>query len=94
MANKMLVDYGKLDFRNIAYASLEMIKQTVIGGAGIALVPKCSVEQELQTNQLQVFDFGQPIFINHGIIESKSAHRKESSEIFKRFIIKYFSTTT
>ncbi|MDO7908020.1 LysR family transcriptional regulator [Paenibacillus sp. JX-17] len=94
VANEMLVDYGKIDYRNIAYASLEMIKQTVISGAGIALVPRCSVEHELQTEQLHIFDLGKPVLIHHGIIGRQSAQPKESTEMFKQFLLRSFNTIT
>ncbi|MDQ1233522.1 DNA-binding transcriptional LysR family regulator [Paenibacillus sp. SORGH_AS306] len=90
IANKVLVDHGKLDYQNIEYASLEMIKQTVLSGIGIALVPKCSVESELQANTLKIVSLGEPIMISHGIIELKSKPHNEITELFKQRIIDHF----
>ncbi|MNJ58803.1 LysR substrate binding domain protein [compost metagenome] len=84
------VHYGKLDYRNIEYASLDMIKQTVISGTGIALVPKCSVEEELATNQLKILNLGEQIYIRHGMIEVNTTHTKETSNIFRTFILEIF----
>lgn len=91
VANKVLVDQGKFDYKNIEYASLEMIKQTVLNGTGIALVPKCSVENELSSNTLKILKLGDPIIISHNIIELKSNNMNEISSLFKQFIIEHFN---
>ncbi|AWB43895.1 hypothetical protein DCC85_06445 [Paenibacillus sp. CAA11] len=93
MANQILIDHEKFDYKNIEYASLEMIKQTVLSGTGIALVPKCSVMNELSLNKLKILNLGEPITIKHGIIELKSKQNNPISELFKHFILDCFNPT-
>ncbi|WP_411347255.1 LysR family transcriptional regulator [Paenibacillus sp. WLX2291] len=90
LTDQILKDCGKRDYRNITYASLEMIKQTVMGGAGIALMPKRSVESELQSAQLQRLDLGEPVWIQHGMVEHRSARRNTHAAVFKQFMMQFF----
>lgn len=90
LTDRILKEYGKQDYRNITYASLEMIKQTVMGGAGIALMPKRSVEHELQSGQLQTLDLGEPVVIHHGIVEHRSARGNTHAAVFKQFMMEFF----
>ncbi len=90
LTDKLLTDLGKTNYRNITYTSLEMIKQTVIGGAGIALMPELAIQNELQAGRLQTIPLAEPITIQHGIIEHQSVRHKANTALFKQFIMNYF----
>jgi len=92
IANNVLLDQGKFNYTNIEYASLEMIKQTVLNGAGIALVPRCAVEHELSPNTLKILTLGDPIMVTHGIVELKIKKMNDISMLFKQFIIEHFNS--
>ncbi len=90
LTDQRLAELGKTNYRNITYASLEMIKQTVLGGAGIALMPQLAVANELYSGKLQTVDLGEPILIQHGLIEHQSTRRNPNTALFKQFIVDYF----
>ncbi|MCL9662605.1 LysR family transcriptional regulator [Paenibacillus hunanensis] len=90
LTDKRLAELGKTHYRNITYTSLEMIKQTVLGGAGIALMPESAIKQELDAGRLQTIELGEPIWIEHGVIEHASAKRNANTALFKQYIVDYF----
>ncbi|NOU97053.1 LysR family transcriptional regulator [Paenibacillus sp. LMG 31456] len=86
----MMQEWGTQPYKSLEYASLEMIKQTVMSGQGIALVPKIAVEAELQSGRLVRVQMKNPIFVTHGIIAWKDKEETAATKALKQTILNRF----
>jgi DNA-binding transcriptional LysR family regulator len=82
--------WGLDQYESLEYASLEMIKQTVIQGIGIALVPKIAVEQELLLGKLVYLQLKERIHVTHGVIALKGMHLNAAVKALKETIQNLF----
>ncbi|MCR8634545.1 LysR family transcriptional regulator [Paenibacillus radicis (ex Xue et al. 2023)] len=86
----MMQEWDVHPYKSLEYASLEMIKQTVMSGQGIALVPKIAVQSELQSGRLDRVTMKNNIFVTHGIISWKDKVETAAAKALKQTIIDRF----
>jgi DNA-binding transcriptional LysR family regulator len=90
MAYEVLEELGIQKYSSLEYASLEMIKQTVMNGMGIALVPRINVESELQANKLTLLPIQKKVAVTHGMIELKGRESTAAIRAVKQSFIQHF----
>jgi DNA-binding transcriptional LysR family regulator len=83
-------EWGLNRYESLEYASLEMIKQTVMQGFGVALVPRIAIEQELQSGKLLLLNFKEKILITHGIITCKEEEPITAVKALKQTLTERF----
>jgi DNA-binding transcriptional LysR family regulator len=82
--------WGGQAYKSLEYASMEMMKQTVMLGLGIALVPKQAVQWELQAGRLAVLQLKERLFVTHGLIAWKGMKPTAAAKALKQTIIAAF----
>jgi DNA-binding transcriptional LysR family regulator len=83
-ADVTLTDY-------LTFSSVELMKQTVACGMGIAFVPASNIVQELAAGTLVSLPYSQDITLTHGIIAPKSIEPNAASQAFILKLRAYFS---
>jgi DNA-binding transcriptional LysR family regulator len=87
MAHKVLQEWGIKRYQSLEYASLEMIKQTVINGMGIALVPKIAVTHEVQIGKLALLHVNKKVMVSHGMIALRGKEQTASVNALRQTIL-------
>jgi DNA-binding transcriptional LysR family regulator len=90
MAHELLQELGIQRYSSLEYASLEMIKQTVMNGLGIALVPRINVELEVQAGKLTLLPLQKKVTVTHGLIELKGREPTAAIRALKQSIVERF----
>jgi DNA-binding transcriptional LysR family regulator len=87
----LMREWGIPQYKSLEYASLEMMKQTVMNGLGVALVPKVAVEQELQAGRLDLLKLKDKVFVTHGLITWKDKEHTSAVKALKQTVLDKFS---
>ncbi|MBD0383699.1 LysR family transcriptional regulator [Paenibacillus sedimenti] len=90
MAGQQLAEKGISAFASLEFDSSEMIKQTVICGMGLALLPLTAVEKELREGKLAQLASEQPVPLEHGLIHMKGKDLSAPVRACKERIISFF----
>jgi LysR family transcriptional regulator, cell division regulator len=90
IAGQQLEEKGISAFSSLEFDSSEMIKQTVIWGMGLALMPHSTVASEIREGKLARHTSEKPIPIEHGIIQVKGKERSAPVQACKERIISFF----
>ncbi|MFD0698215.1 LysR family transcriptional regulator [Paenibacillus sp. GCM10027628] len=90
MAGQQLTGKGISAFTSLEFDSSEMIKQTVICGMGLALLPLTAVEKELRAGKLAQLASEKPIPVEHGLIHVKGKELSAPVRACKERIISFF----
>ncbi len=76
---------------HLTFSSVELIKQTVACGMGIAFVPASNIVQELAAGTLVSLPYSYDITLTHGIITPKSIEHNDASQAFISHLRAHFS---
>jgi len=90
-ANKALEEVGVEASSAIQYPSIEMIKQAVKCGIGIALIPRIAAEKELDEGISRSLPLNPRIFSTHGILVNKDRDLNLPAQKFKSFVMDHFA---
>jgi LysR family transcriptional regulator, cell division regulator len=93
-ASEVLQPVGISNQEIAEFSSVEMIKQTVRSGLGIALVPEIAVKKELQTGELMILPLPTPESMQHGLIFRKGREISAAARVFKQAIIGHLQRCT
>ncbi|MDF2660734.1 MAG: LysR family transcriptional regulator [Paenibacillus sp.] len=73
----------------LEFASLEMIKQTVSCGLGVALLPEIGVLEEVRTGVLRVLP-AEPVVLTHGLIERSGREPNAAARRLRQSLLEFF----
>ncbi|KQX44673.1 LysR family transcriptional regulator [Paenibacillus sp. Root444D2] len=90
MASQILADKGLATFTAMEFDSTEMIKQTMMFGMGLSLMPLTSVQEELQSGKLLRLQLEKTILLEHGLIHRSGKDLSAPVQACKEHIISYF----
>jgi DNA-binding transcriptional LysR family regulator len=90
MASQVLADKGLATFTAMEFDSTEMIKQTMMFGMGLSLMPLTSVQEELQSGKLLKLQQEKTILLEHGLIHRSGKDLSAPVQACKEHIISYF----
>lgn len=90
MASQVLADKGLATFTAMEFDSTEMIKQTMMFGMGLSLMPLTSVLEELQAGKLLRLQKEKTILLEHGLIHRSGKDLSAPVLACKEHIISYF----
>ncbi|MCY9691497.1 LysR family transcriptional regulator [Paenibacillus alginolyticus] len=90
MASQVLADKGLSSFTAMEFDSTEMIKQTMMFGMGLSLMPLTSVKEELQSGKLLRLQQEKTILLEHGLIHRSGKDLSAPVQACKEHIISYF----
>lgn len=90
MASQVLTDKGLPHLTEMAFDSSEMIKQTLIYGMGLSLMPLTSIQVELQEGKLLRLQQETAIPLEHGLIHRSGKDLSPSVQACKGHMISYF----
>ncbi|OCT14784.1 hypothetical protein A8709_11475 [Paenibacillus pectinilyticus] len=91
MASQVLADKGIASFTEMAFDSTEMLKQTMMCGMGLSLLPVTSVAKELAEGKLMRVRQEPSIPLEHGLIHRAGKELSTPVEACKAYIQAYFS---
>lgn len=91
MASQVLADKGLTSFTEMAFDSTEMLKQTMMCGMGLSLLPVTSVEKELASGKLLRVGTEKSIPLEHGLVHRASKELSAPVEACKAHIVAYFN---
>ncbi|GFZ78321.1 hypothetical protein GCM10008018_24770 [Paenibacillus marchantiophytorum] len=91
MAAQFLADQGQSAFAAMEFESSAMIKQTLMVGMGLALMPLSIVTEELQTGKLKRVPQEKTIPLEHGLIYRAGKELSPAVNACKEHLISYFS---
>ncbi|WP_054028600.1 LysR family transcriptional regulator [Bacillus sp. FJAT-28004] len=75
----------------LSFSSIELIKQTVACGMGIAFVPESNVTQEVAAGTLLSLPLKQELTMTHGIITHKSREPKAAAQAFIQHLKSFYA---
>jgi DNA-binding transcriptional LysR family regulator len=90
MASQVLADKGQSTFLAMEFDSSEMIKQTLMYGMGLSLMPLTSVVEELRTGELLRLESEKTIPLEHGLIHRAGKDLSPAVQACKEHIISFF----
>lgn len=91
LASQVLADKGLATFTEMAFDSTEMLKQTMMCGMGLSLLPFTSVQKELEAGKLLRVSTEKPIPLEHGLIHRAGKELSAPVEACKSHILAYFN---
>ncbi|OAS19890.1 LysR family transcriptional regulator [Paenibacillus oryzisoli] len=91
LASQVLVDKGLATFTEMAFDSTEMLKQTMMCGMGLSLLPITSVQRELEAGKLLRVESEPGIPLEHGLIHRVGKELSAPVEACKSHILAYFN---
>jgi DNA-binding transcriptional LysR family regulator len=91
MASQVLADKGIATFTEMAFDSTEMLKQTMMCGMGLSLLPVTSVQKELEAGKLLRVSTEKPIPLEHGLVHRAGRELSAPVEACKAHIVAYFT---
>ncbi|UKS26842.1 LysR family transcriptional regulator [Paenibacillus sp. HWE-109] len=91
MAAQFLADQGQSAFAPMEFESSAMIKQTLMVGMGLALMPLSAVTEELQTGKLKRMPQEKTIPLEHGLIYRAGKELSPAVNACKEHLISCFS---
>ncbi|WNR45190.1 substrate-binding domain-containing protein [Paenibacillus roseipurpureus] len=89
-ASRALADKGIGAFTKMGFDSTEMLKQTMMCGMGISLLPVTSVQKELPAGTLRRVESEPPMPLEHGLIHRVGKDLSAPVEACKAHIQAYF----
>jgi DNA-binding transcriptional LysR family regulator len=89
-AHDLLREKGTSPLSTLDFNSLEMVKQTVHCGMGLAMLPRSAVKAELESCQLVALPYESPVPLQHGLIQVKGRELSTASQIWKNSLIAHF----
>ncbi|NEW09199.1 LysR family transcriptional regulator [Paenibacillus sp. SYP-B3998] len=90
MAGQLLSEKGISNVQSLEFDSSEIIKQTVICGMGIALLPLTTVDAEIREGRLARLTAEKPIPLEHGLIYVKGKELSAPVQACKELLISFF----
>ncbi|NOU67614.1 LysR family transcriptional regulator [Paenibacillus sp. LMG 31461] len=87
----LMTDKGLATFTEMAFDSTEMLKQTMMCGMGLSLLPVTSVQKELEAGQLLRVESETAIPLEHGLIHRAGKELSAPVEACKSHILAYFN---
>ncbi|MDF2670023.1 MAG: yofA [Paenibacillus sp.] len=89
-AQEVLRSIGLKPMEHMEFPSVELVKQTVKLGMGIALIPEVNVRAELAEGSLHLLPFPGEIKLTHGIIQHKERELRRAARLFKDEVKEWF----
>lgn len=89
-ASQVLTDKGLSNLTEMVFDSSEMIKQTLMYGMGLALMPLTSIRDELREGKLLRLQQEKAIPLEHGLIHRSGKDLSPSAQACKEHFISYF----
>ncbi|MEW9701218.1 LysR family transcriptional regulator [Paenibacillus sp. SI8] len=90
IAGEQLAEKGISSFATLEFDSSELIKQTVICGMGLALLPRTSVDMEIREGKLAWLSAEKPLFFEHGLVYVKGKELSAPVQACKDHLISFF----
>ncbi|KRE82539.1 hypothetical protein ASG89_14910 [Paenibacillus sp. Soil766] len=87
----LMTDKGLATFTEMAFDSTEMLKQTMMCGMGLSLLPVTSVRKELEAGKLLRVESEPAIPLEHGLIHRVGKELSAPVEACKSHILAYFN---
>ncbi|WP_160394758.1 LysR family transcriptional regulator [Paenibacillus sp. MMS18-CY102] len=78
---------------HMALPSLDMVKQLIKSGVGIACLPRRTIEQDAAEGRIVILPMNKPVTIKHGIITHRERTLSTAARLFKEALLKQFSAT-
>ncbi|EFM11448.1 transcriptional regulator, LysR family [Paenibacillus curdlanolyticus YK9] len=78
---------------HMALPSLDMVKQLIRSGLGIACLPRRTITQEAAEGQIVILPMNKPMMITHGIITHRERSLSNAARVFKEALMKHFNGT-
>lgn len=75
----------------LSFSSIELIKQTVGCGMGIAFVPESNARKEIEAGTLYSLPYERPITLSHGILTHKVREPKAASRAFIQALLAFYN---
>ncbi|MEF3306402.1 LysR family transcriptional regulator [Paenibacillus sp. GYB003] len=89
-ASELLSAHGLGDGDALEFASLEMIKQTVRSGLGVALLPEVGVEAEIRAGELCALR-AEPVPLTHGLVARGGRELNAAPKRLKQSLLDFFA---
>ncbi|MBP1966884.1 LysR family transcriptional regulator [Paenibacillus aceris] len=94
LAHQFLTDKGQPALSALEFDSSEMIKQTLMYGMGLSLMPRSTVQEELRSGKLLQLEGEEAIPLEHGLIHRASKELSPPVKACKDHILSYFAAQT
>lgn len=91
MASDALTAKGVAGYAGLTFDSTEMIKQTMVCGMGLALMPRTAVRTEVAGGKLKVFEAMPAIPFEHGLIHRAGKELSAPVEACKAHMLAFFT---
>ncbi|MEC0227388.1 LysR family transcriptional regulator [Paenibacillus alba] len=91
MASQFMADKGQALFSALEFESSAMIKQTLMVGMGLSLMPLTAVAEELQAGKLMRVTQEQGIPLEHGLIYRSGKELSPPAQACKEYLVSFFS---
>lgn len=91
LAAQCLTDKGQTGFSSLVFDSSEMIKQTLMHGMGLSLMPRTAVQEEMQAGKLLRLESEQGVPLRHGLIHRAGKDLSAPVKACKEHLIACFA---